>query len=536
MKHTKYIALVLALVLLLTGCGASEGSGGKAGEEDAEIVGLQGQKLTQRQPADHIFSLNYDPEGGTNPVRADSSANMQFWSLLYDSVFRLDEDFRLSSDIVTGYKTDDYIWWVFTVRTDLCFSDGTPLTAVDVAYSIRTAKASAYYAGRLDLIYGISALGEDSFAITTAYADSNLPSLLTIPIIKSGDYYEDWPLGSGLYQLNPARNALIPNPLSRYAGELPLNIIYLKDYTDISKRITAYEESRVDLVTNDPTGMYNVGYGSNNETRYYDTTNMHFIGFNLAGKFFGGLRMRTAMAYAIDREYIASELMGTECGVAAVLPVHPKTPLYDAAYAAEYAYNPKRAEALFKSVIEDLDNDGDPEILVTGIIVELNIKFIVNNDSSAKIAAARHITEGLNAMGITTHLYELSWEDYTEALEKGDYDMYYGEVRLGTDWDLSYLFEVPGINERLKGEWGQNYFRTQDTVYTENYAAFLAAPDTERYERFQTLAHYLMDTAILLPVCFERRQVLTHRGVVSGMIPTQFDIFYNFRDWTVNLD
>lgn len=537
-KHQlKLIAALLAFALLLSACGAQTEAGPNDGAEEPEEAGeLQGQRYTERQPADRVFSLNYDPEGSMNPIRAESAANMQFWSLLYDCVFYQDQNFELGSEIVTGYTTDDYIWWVFKVRTDLCFSDGEPLTARDVAYSIQTARNTGYYGGRLGLIYGISAMDEETFAITTAYADSALPALLTVPIIKRGDYYEDFPLGSGPYVLNESHTALVRNPLGRHGAEMPLDTIYLKDYTDISTRITAFEESRIDIVTNDPTGMYNLGYGSSNETRYFDTTNLHFIGFNLLSKYFSNLRTRAAMAFAIDREYIAGTLMGTDCGVAAVQPVHPKTPLYNSAYAGDYAYNPKRAEALFRSVIDDLDDDGDLEMLVTGIVVELNIKFIVNNDSSAKIAAARHITDGLNAMGITTQLYELSWEDYIEALEKGDYDMYYGEVRLGADWDMSYLFEVPGINERLKEEWGQNYFRTQDTTYTELYADFLAAPETERYERFQALSKYIMDTAILLPVCFERRQVLTHRGVISGLTATQFDLFYNIKDWSVNLN
>ena len=40
------------------------------------------------------ISLNFDPEGGTNPLLASSSANMQFWGLLYDSVFTVDENLR----------------------------------------------------------------------------------------------------------------------------------------------------------------------------------------------------------------------------------------------------------------------------------------------------------------------------------------------------------------------------------------------------------------------------------------------------------
>ena len=44
--------------------------------------------------------------------------------------------------------------------------------------------------------------------------------------------------------------------------------------------ITAFEDSYIDLVVNDPSGKSNLGYGGNTETRYYMTTNLHYFGFN----------------------------------------------------------------------------------------------------------------------------------------------------------------------------------------------------------------------------------------------------------------
>ena len=119
-------------------------------------------------------------------------------------------------------------------------------------------------------------------------------------------------------------------------------------------------------------------------------------------------------------------------------------------------------------------------MLVTGIVVEMNVRFIVNNDSTAKVLAARHIAEQLNSMGITTTLYELSWDDYMTALETGDYDMYYGELRLTPDWDLSYLFEPRDQKTRESDEknetfTGRNYASCADTQYGELYASYLAA-------------------------------------------------------------
>jgi len=180
----KTISFLLA-ALLLTGC-AGKGSETPTvtapPEEETSDLLINGQAPIVRQSVDHVFSLNYDPDAPLNPIRAESSANMQFWSLLYDSVFTLDEDFNVSSEIVREIRTEDYQWWVFDLNTDICFSDGTPLTAQDVAYSIQRAQQTSYYRERLSIIYGVSAMGTDCFAVSTYYADSQLPALLNIPI------------------------------------------------------------------------------------------------------------------------------------------------------------------------------------------------------------------------------------------------------------------------------------------------------------------------------------------------------------------
>ena len=437
-------------------------------------------------------------------------------------------------------KSDDYIWWVFDIRTDVCFSDGTPMTAKDVVYSIQRAAQTSYYKERLACIYGISALGDATFAITTSEANSQFPKMLNIPIIKNGDYFEDYPLGTGPYMLNEDRSALVKNPESRLKNELPVDTVYLRSYPDTSTKITAFEDASIDLVTNDPTGMYNLGYGSSNETRFYDTSNLHYLGFNMRSMFFQMFRMRYAMSWAVDRETIIADYLDG-CAVATALPVHPKSALFDAELDKSFRFDAAKSAAMFEAAgVSDLDADGDLEVLVTGIVVEMNVRFIVNNDSTAKVLAARHIAEQLNSMGITTTLYELSWDDYMTALETGGYDMYYGELRLTPDWDLSYLFEPRDQKTRESDEknetfTGRNYASCADTQYGELYAAYLAAAEPDRAEAFAAVLKYVAESAAIVPICFERREVLTHRGVVTGVNATQYDVFHNFTEWTIDL-
>ena len=530
------LILLLALALLLTGCsGARSPSGAVEEPEPVYDQVIPGREVTESKPADQVFSLNYDPNASMNPIRAESSANMQFWSLLYDSVFTVNPDWTVSSEIVTDWQSDDFIWWVFHVDTSIQFSDGTPLTAADVAYSIQRAQQSDYYANRLSIIYGISALGSDTFAITTKYANSQFPALLNIPIIKKGDYFEDRPIGTGPYKLSEEGDRLILSPTSRHAAEMPVVTVYLRDCMDTSARIRAFEESAIDLVVNDPTGMYNLGYGSSNETRYFDTSNMHFLGFTTESMYFLSAPARCAVGYAVDRDYVVSTLMN-DCGVTATLAVHPGSSYYNEALAKEFVFNPERAALMFENAgVHDYDEDGKLEMLVTGIVVELNLRFIVNSDSTAKILAARHICEQLNALGITTTLYELTWSDYIERLEKGEYDLYYGELRMTPDWNLSELFRPRENRSKDLTFQGMNYSRTRDYGYVNLYEKYLAEGDeAARFDDFQAIVRYITETGIILPICFERRELLTHRGVATGISATQYDVFHHFNEWTIN--
>lgn len=532
----KLIPILLAALCLLSACG-TEYTAAPAELPDVFDTAPSGTEVKEPTAADRVFSVNYDPDGSMNPIRADSSVNMQFWSLMYDSVFTVDENFEVSSEVVTEVKSDDYIWWVFNIDTTIPFTDGSTMTAADIVYSIQRAQQTAYYGQRLSIIYGISAMSEDCFAITTKYANSQFPALLNIPIIKKDTYFDDVPVGSGPYRLSSGGDRLDLFVSNRHAKEMPVRTVYLRDCTDISDKIRDFEDATLDVVTNDPTGMYNLGYGSNNETRYYDTSNMHYIGFNMDSMYFSGYPARRAVNYVVDREYIVSEYLD-DCGVVSTLPVHPKSGLYNEEYAAGFRYAPENASTLFETAgVSDYDHDGALEMLVTGIVVELKIKFIVNNDSTAKVMAARRICDELNAIGITTVLRELSWADYIEALETGDYDMYYGEIRLSPDWNLSELFRVREKRDGDGSEFsGMNYGNVRDPAYTNLYDAYLAAgDDSTRLQAFDELCRYIGDTGVILPVCFERREILTHRGVVTGASPTQYDIFHRFYDWTIEL-
>ena len=75
---------------------------------------------------------------------------------------------------------------------------------------------------------------------------------------------------------------------------------------------------------------------------------------------------------------------------------------------------------------------------------------------------------------------ELSWDNYQDALKGGKYDMYYGEVALPADFDLSALLKAGG---------SLNYGGITTGTYADVINAYLAAADTDRADHLGHCAH-----------------------------------------------
>ncbi len=580
MRHTfqKTAALLLCLTLLLslTACGRTE----EAEDEGIEIGDtISGQVLTTGSFADDIFSLAVDFEDTLNPLRTRSSASLTISGLVFDNFFEVDARYNLSSRICTEYSVNDEgNFWTFVVDTSIPMHDGSTLTAYDVGYSLnRALMYSDHFASRLGNVNGVSAYSETELCISTKYADTQLPYRLTIPIIKYGSILSNAPAGSGPYQFaysgavaeTPEEDAgetesegeeenaaptpspsptpepeLLPDMLVAFpaytgAESVPLDTIYLRQYQDPATTIEEYESGLVDLVVNDPTGIYNMGYGGKNEKRVFPTTNMHYIGFNGYSRFFCYAQYRSSMTYIIDRDTIVNSIMDGAAD-AAVFPINPASPLYDTELASAVDFGHERClQELDWAGCSNLDDDEDLEFSLSGSKVEISIDFIVCADSATKVTAARQIAQDMRAIGLPVTLRELSWKEFRATLlapldeeNKPTFDMYYDEVALTADWDLKDFFAE--VDEDTVAYYGTlNYGRWPEPSVTESISAYLAADNLTRAEACGAMCQKILEQGPFVPICFERRVVISHLGVIRGMDPNQYNIFNGIGNWSI---
>ena len=107
-------------------------------------------------------------------------------------------------------------------------------------------------------------------------------------------------------------------------------------------------------------------------------------------------------------------------------------------------------------------------------------------------------------------------------MEAGNFDLYYGEVRLSADWDLSALLSSGGT---------LNYGGWSNETTDRLLASFSRAGD--RTAAMSALCRHLQEQSPIIPICFKSTSVLTQTGVLENLASTTTEPFYGLEDCTV---
>ena len=523
MKCRQFAGLALALGLLLTcfGCGREE--------TEKQIETQENGTVQAEVVSDGKFTLNYTPDAGMNPYTTTSELNRVVGQLVYETLTVVDGTFLVHPGLFSEWSTDDGIRWTFKVDASRKFHDGHAMSAADAAYSIQCAKESETYAMRLRHVASAEPGEEEGTVVVTMdAANTQLPALLNIPVIGNNTLGMGQPTGTGPYTFSGGGTTLTVFADHPDAKKMPVETIELASFPNMEDIVNAFSAGTLDLVCNDPTGSIDLGFGTVSEARQYATTNLQYIGFNTNNMLFLSAERRAAFTRLIDRAYAVAVL--NDSAVAATLPFHPVSPYFDEQLAASLTYDPEAGQrALEKAHIVDYDGDGQREFLLgeeESSAQDFSLTFLVCSDSTQKTAVANKIAGDLNALGVTVTVKSLPWEEYLASLEAGNFDLYYGEVRLGADFDLAPLLSPGGA---------LSYGGITNGAYSEANTAYLSASDTDRAAAAKALLRLVAENAPIIPVCFEKHEVCAHRGIVGGFVPTQYNIFSNLPEWVIRI-
>mgnify|MGYP002553593741 FL=1 len=504
-KRTVSLLLAAALLLalsLLTGCAQID-------EAEEPLFPPEEDPAPEETAAalPSAFSLPYLAGQPLNPLTCPDGMQQTAASLLYEGLFHLDGQFTPQPLLCASYTYDpEALTYVLTLRQGVVFSDGSPLTAADIKATLTAARSSARYAPRLADVKSISA-GNGTVTLTLSRPNSALPALLDIPILKSGTEKKDIPTGTGPYLYDESSTpCLLASQNWWQGGGQPVERIVLTETADAESMLYRFTSHDVQLLVSDLTGTDSVTVSGSVRCTDADTTVFQYLGINTTVKPLDDAAFRRCLSLGLNRQALVSGLLSGHAR-AAQFPVSPVSPLY-----------PSELDTAF-SATAFADALAACETCPTR-----TLRLVVNSENAFKVSVAHQIAATFTTSGIPMEAVSLPWAEYTAALAAGRFDLYYGEVRLLADWDVSSLLATSG---------SLNYGGWSDAQCNQLLEACRSSAGRET--ALNALYRYLREQTPILPVCFKTVSALYESDVLEGLTPTAAEPFYDLNSCVIHL-
>lgn len=495
-----WLLCAVMLLELLGGCSGVDGVYVPTGDGLTKDEGASTQETSDQEPTpEQELTLVYYPEVTLNPYKCTDFTNRTLFSLIYQSLFVVDNNYQTSPMLCSKYYVSENMRSYTFFIGNATFSDGTQLTIEDVYASYQAAKASTFYSGRFLHVLEIT-LTEDggiNFALDTAY--ENFPMLLDIPIVKSTEVEADRPLGTGPYYMEQTGGGMRLRRRTNWWCEAEMIVtassINLKEAESVTQIRDSFEFDDVGLVCANPGSEYYVDYRCDYELWDCENGIFMYLSCNTNSELFSNVAVRSALTYAIDRDAIVSEFYG---GFAhsATLPASPLSPYYSTQLAGRYEYD----SAKFTQAISDA--------YMTGYTV----RFLVNNSDTMRLRVARSIAKMLEQCGVTVEMLEYTGKTYMYFLNAREYDLYLGQTKLSPNMDLTAFFRGGGT------------LRYGGMVDADIYAMCTLALANQG--NYYNLHKKIMEDGRLCPVLFQTYSVHATRGLLTGLVPSRDNVFY----------
>lgn len=495
----KLIALCLVLTLL---CGCNVDSMEPTETTRAEEVTEEPSETAEAEEPGE-FGMIYLPDQGLNPLTCRATMNRAMFSLLYESLFVVSSQFRAEPVLCKSFTvSEDGTIYHFTLMPGVCFSDGSPLTVGDVVASLEAARSSSIYRGRLRHISWMKAEEDGTLTVVLKTPYENFCLMLDVPILKAETVKDQIPIGTGPYAKrgdNLRRNA---NWWQTEPPAVHADKIHLSTGRTVNELRDSFEFGGTDIIYCDPNSPAAVNCRCDYEVWEAPTTILHYIGFNLGSGYFANETLRAALTHAVDRIGISNEVYGG-FAQASVLPCSPSSDLYDRQLAEDYGYAPASFQA-------EVNNSG----ILTSAQYEGHVGiFLVCSEDPKRVEAAEIIAKAMNDAGLNIQVAAKGRDAYERDLKEGEFDLYYGEVRMTPNFDLTAFFAEQGTLA-----YGGIESSGLDALCTESLANSGSYVD---------LCAQVMAEGRLCPVLFKSYAVYVTRGVISSITPAVDFLFHN---------
>ncbi|MCL2565060.1 MAG: ABC transporter substrate-binding protein [Defluviitaleaceae bacterium] len=353
-KFKKAFSFFTALVLviaMIAGCTPSQqGQGGQGTAQPGDTT----QPAAERR--DHIVLAQTSDVGTFNPFLTGTMTETRVLYNIYDALIR--------AHVVTGEMvpyiaesftvSDDGLVFTFNIRQGVTFHNGDSLDAHDIYENYLLWRVSANHVNLIEDLDTVTVL--DDYTIEFRLSQPNALFLLFLSdagIIHARVFNEDpvafaaMPVGTGPYRV-VAHHVGTRIELERHEGyflPVPISTAEIRIVPDANVLAVALEMGEIDFSDNIAMASVSVLEGVDRLTMHsLEGIQINFVTFNVEKPPFDDVRVRQAVAYALNRQTIvdiAREGLAfpTEIAFLPGMPFEPQNH-------RTYGYNPQRAREL----------------------------------------------------------------------------------------------------------------------------------------------------------------------------------------------
>ena len=429
-----FITLYISLILL-TSCS----------KESFEVIDYN-KKFTNSFGGTLVNAMAGEPSNLIAMVAGDS-ASSAIAGNIFNSLIKYDENLNYAPDLAESWKiSNNQKTITFTLKKNLKWSDGLPLTSEDVLFTwklITNPTTRTPYGSDYQLVKEASAPDALTFKIT--YASSYAPALDTwtalhiLPkhILKDEDinktFFSRKPTGSSYYKLDEwisGQQVVLKASDNSTLGPPSIKKLISRIIPDTSSQFLELTADNIDLMNINPI-QYQRVFPARKDLQqkialYKELGNGYtYLGFNLKKAPFNDIRVRQALNFAIDKdEVIKGVLLGL--GESISSPYKPGT-RWNNPNLSPYPYKPKKALELLSEAGFIKNNDG----LLVKNGKPLKFEIITNQNKQREMTAVL-IQRRLQEIGVEVSIRVIEWASFVNRFIKtGDFDV----VVLG--WGLS---------------------------------------------------------------------------------------------------
>lgn len=362
---------------------------------------------------------NLDPGVGLD------EASQRIHQLLYSSLTRIGPDLRVVPDLASSIDTVDSRSYRVSIPPGVLFHDGREMTSADVAYTFGRFLDPAFVSGRKGAYADLAAVDVvDRYTVVfrlhapSAAFPANLTNMGIVPE-HSGPGLARRPVGSGPYRFAafvPDDHVALDVFPAYYRGASANSGVTLKVVPDETMRGLELRNGSIDLIVNDlsPDLVHSLQEQADFQVVTAPGTDYAYLGLNLRDPILSDVRVRQALAFALNRNDLVRYLRRGQA-----LEASGIVPSMSWAYADDlpsFPHDPARAMAL-------LDDAGFPDPDGAGPLPRLHLTLKTSTTEAYRLQAAV-LQQQLARIGVAINLRSYELATLFDDVTRGNVQLY----------------------------------------------------------------------------------------------------------------